>query len=40
MRMKPEGIKEGEFLVGTRFMLEFMNEYALRPFIQKSNTVY
>lgn len=40
LKMKPEGVKEGEFLIGTRFMMDYMNNYALRPFLAKSTTVY
>lgn len=38
--MKPEGLKEGDFLIGTRFMMDYNYKYALQPFKAKSSQVY
>jgi hypothetical protein len=39
-KLKAEGLKEGAFLLGTRFMMQFMNEKALKPFTPKSSIIY
>ena len=39
-KMKAEGLKESEFLMGTKFMMNYMNELALKPFIPKTNSTF
>lgn len=42
MRIKKrgEGLSESDFLIGTRFMIKYIDDNELRPFNRKSNTVY
>lgn len=39
-KIKPEGLKESEFLVGTSYMVSWMNENSLKAFTPKSTTTY
>lgn len=39
-KLKTEGMKESEFLIGNRFMLEYIDKNDLQPFIPKSEIVY
>ncbi|CDW81429.1 laminin subunit alpha-like [Stylonychia lemnae] len=39
-KKRGEGLKESDFLIGTKFMLNFMDENSLKPFLRKSNKVY
>lgn len=38
--MKVEGMKESEFIMGTKFSMQYMNQYSLHPFIPKSTKIY
>lgn len=39
-KMKTEGMKESEFIIGNKFMMKYMDTYALYPFVPLSNRVY
>jgi len=39
-KIKQVGQKESEFIIGTRFMLNWIDEKKLHPFLKKSGTVY
>ena len=40
LKLKTEGEKQSGFLIGSRFILQWMDELSLRPFERKSNKVY
>lgn len=36
-KVKPEGVKESEFIAGTKYMVDWMSDTSLnRPFVPKS----
>ena len=39
-KLKSEGVKESEFMIGSRFMMKFMEEEQLWPFLRSSDKVY
>ena len=40
VKIKPEGLKESEFIAGTKYMVSWMNENALNPFIPKTSSTF
>jgi hypothetical protein len=39
-KLKAPGMKESDFIVGSRYMMEWMDKEALFPFVPKQNRVY
>jgi hypothetical protein len=37
LKLKSEGMKESEFIIGTRFMLNWIDKNELFPFLKKSD---
>lgn len=39
-KMRSEGMRESDFVIGTRFILKMLNENGLHPFRWKSTATY
>ena len=40
VKARTEGLKESEFIIGTRFMLNWIDKNDLYPFLKKSDKIY
>lgn len=39
-KVRTEGLKESEFIIGTKFMLDWVDTNRLKPFVPKSDQVF